>query len=133
MNVIIVGCGTIGSTILERLASENHSIVTIDTDAQVISEISNQYDVICLCGNGVDWETLTEAGGEKANLLIAVTDSDECNMLICFMAKKLGIPYTIARIRNPEYNDKSLGFIKQALDISFVVNPDAVAAKGVFN
>ena len=133
MNIIIVGCGKVGSTILESLASENHDIVAIDSDSSVITEISNQYDVMCLCGNGVDWETLMEAGAKKANLLIAVTDSDECNMLICFMAKKIGVPYTIARIRNPEYNDKSLGFIKQALDISFAINPDAVAAKELFN
>lgn len=133
MNIIIVGCGKIGSTILGSLASENHDIVAVDTDPKVISEISNLHDVMCLCGNGVDWETLTEAGAEKANLLIAVTGSDECNMLICYMAKKVGVPYTIARIRNPEYNDKSLGFIKQALDISFAINPDAVAAKELFN
>jgi len=133
MNIIIVGGGKIGRTILESLEAEDHDIVVIDSDSQVISEISNLYDVMSLCGNGVDWETLTEAGGEKAHLLIAVTGSDECNMLICFMAKKIGIPYTIARIRNPEYNDKSLGFIKQALDISFAVNPDAVAAKELFN
>ena len=133
MNIIIVGCGKIGTAVLERLASKDHNIVAVDTDPKVISEISNQYDVMCLCGNGVDWETLTEAGAGKTNLLIAVTGSDECNMLICFMAKKVGIPYTVARIRNPEYNDKSLGFIKQALDISFAVNPDAVAAKEFFN
>lgn len=133
MNIIIVGGGKIGCSILESLESENHDIVVIDSDPKVISELSNLYDVMSLCGNGVDWETLTEAGAEKTNLLIAVTGSDECNMLICYMAKKVGIPYTIARIRNPEYNDKSLGFIKQALDISFAVNPDAVAAKELFN
>ncbi len=133
MNIIIVGCGKVGSTVLESLSSENHNIVAIDSDAKVISEISNLYDVMCLSGNGVDWETLLEADADKANLLIAVTDSDECNMLICCMAKKIGVPYTIARIRNPEYNDKSLSFIKQALDISFAVNPDAVAAKELFN
>ncbi len=133
MNIIIVGCGKIGSTILENLTSEHHDIVAIDSDSKCISEISNLYDIMCLCGNGVDWETLVEAGAEKANLLIAVTGSDECNMLICYMAKKIGVPYTIARIQTPEYNDKSLGFIKQALDISFVINPNAVAAKEIFN
>ncbi|MBE6712066.1 MAG: Trk system potassium transporter TrkA [Ruminococcaceae bacterium] len=133
MNIIIVGCGKIGSTILESLATENHDIVAVDTNPKVITDISNLYDVMCLCGNGVDFETLEEAGAKKTNLLIAVTGSDECNMLICYMARKLGVPYTIARIRNPEYNDKSLGFIKQSLDISFAVNPDAVAAKELFN
>ena len=83
MNIIIVGCGKIGSTILGSLASENHDIVAVDTDPKVISEISNLHDVMCLCGNGVDWETLTEAGAEKGaiekeeqepQLLIYLTD-----------------------------------------------------------
>jgi len=91
------------------------------------------YDVMCVCGNGVDWETLQEAGSDKANLLIAVTGSDEFNMLCCFMAKKIGIPHTVARIRSPEYNDKSLGFMKQALDLSMTINPDFMAAKEIFS
>ncbi len=133
MNIIIVGGGKVGTTILENLVQENHNVVAIDSNPKVIEEISNIYDVMCVCGNGVDWETLTEAGAQKANLLIAVTGSDEFNMLCCFMAKKVGVPHVIARIRNPEYNDKSLGFIKQSLDISFAINPDAVAAKECFN
>ena len=133
MKVIIVGAGKVGNTILESLVSENHNVVVIDRDPKTIAEISNVYDVMCVCGNGVDSDTLSEAEAEKAHLLIAVTGSDEFNMLCCFMAKKLGVPYTIARIRNPEYNDKSLGFIKQNLDISFAINPDAVAAKEIFN
>lgn len=133
MNIIIVGAGKVGTTILEALVREQHNVVVVDSSAGIVSQISNLYDVICVCGNGVDWETLTDAGVEKANLLIAVTGSDEFNMLCCIMAKKMGVPYTLARIRNPEYNDKSLGFIKQTLDISFAINPDAVAAKEIFN
>lgn len=133
MNIIIVGAGKIGTTFLERLLSENHDIVVIDSSPSVIAKISNLYDVMCVCGNGVDTETLAEAGAEKAHLLLAATGSDEFNMLCCFMAKKMGVANTIARIRNPEYNDKSLGFIKQHLDLSFAVNPDAVAAKEFFN
>ncbi len=133
MNIIIVGGGKIGTTILENLVSEGHNVVAVDSDPNVIAEISNIYDVMCVCGNGVDWETLTEAGVKNTQLLIAVTGSDEFNMLCCFMAKKLGVAHTIARIRNPEYNDKSLGFIKQALDLSFAINPDFLAAKELFN
>ncbi len=133
MKIIIVGAGKVGNTILESLVTENHDVVAIDKDPKVIAEISNVYDVMCVCGNGVDSDTLAEAEAEKAHLLIAATGSDEFNMLCCFMAKRLGVPYTIARIRTPEYNDKSLGFIKQNLDISFAVNPDAVAAKEIFN
>ncbi len=132
MNIILVGGGKIGTTIMENLVREGHDVVIVDSSPQVISQISNLYDVMCVCGNGVDWETLQEAGSHKANLLIAVTGSDEFNMLCCFMAKKIGIPHTVARIRNPEYNDKSLGFIKQALDLSMTINPDYMAAKEIF-
>ncbi|MBR2615338.1 MAG: Trk system potassium transporter TrkA [Clostridia bacterium] len=133
MNIIIVGGGKIGTTILQNLVQEGHDVVAVDSDPGVIAEISNLYDVMCVCGNGVDWETLTEAGVENAQLLIAVTGSDEFNMLCCFMAKRLGVKNTIARIRNPEYNDKSLGFIKQTLDLSFTINPDKLAAKELFH
>ncbi len=133
MNIIIVGAGKIGSTILQNMVSEGHNVVMVDSDPGVVQEISNVYDVMCVCGNGVDWETLTEAGVENTQLLIAVTGSDEFNMLCCFMAKKMGVENTIARIRKPEYNDQSLGFMKQALDISMVINPDALAAKELFN
>ena len=133
MNIIIVGGGKIGTTVLESLVSEGHDVVMVDSDPEVIAQVSNIYDVMCVCGNGVDWETLTEAGAAGADLLIAVTGSDEFNMLCCFMAKKVGAGHTIARIRNPEYNDQSLGFIKQSLDISMVINPDSLAAAELFN
>jgi len=133
MKIIIVGGGKIGTTILESLVSEGHDVVAIDSDPKVIGEISNVYDVMCVCGNGVDCETLTEAGAENAQLLVAVTGSDEFNMLCCFMAKRMGVKNTIARIRKPEYNDQSLSFMRQQLDISMAINPDQLAAKELFH
>ena len=133
MNIIVVGAGKIGVTVIARLVAEGHDVIAIDSDPSVIQQISNVYDVMCVCGNGVDWETLTEAGVKNTELLLAVTGSDEFNMLCCFMAKQLGAPHTIARIRNPEYNGKSLSFIKQTLGLSFSINPDAMAAKELFN
>ena len=133
MNIIIVGGGKIGTTILENLVKEGHNVVAVDSDPKVTEMLSNQYDVMCVCGNGVDNETLSEAGVEKAQLLIAVTGSDEFNMLCCFLAKKMGAENTVARIRKPEYNDQSLGFMKHSLDISMVINPDSLAAKELFN
>ena len=123
MNIIIVGGGKIGTTILENLVKEGHNVIAVDSDPKVTEMLSNQYDVMCVCGNGVDNETLSEAGVEKAQLLIAVTGSDEFNMLCCFLAKKMGAENTVARIRKPEYNDQSLGFMKHSLDISMVTVP----------
>ena len=133
MDIIVVGCGKIGTNVLNSLVSEGHDVVAIDNDPAVISEITNIYDVMSVCGNGADCETLNEAGIEKADLLIAATGSDELNMLSCFLSKKLGCSHTIARIRNPEYNDESLEFMCQQLDLSMAINPDLTAAQELFN
>lgn len=131
MRIVIVGIGKIGRTILSALVSEGHDVVAIDGDPKVISDITNMYDVIGVCGNGNDCDTLEEAGVDKAELFIAVTGSDEFNMLSCFLAKGMGTKHTIARIRNPEYNKRSLGFMCQQLDISMAINPERLAAREI--
>ncbi len=133
MKIIIVGGGKIGATLIESLESEGHDITVVDRDQRVIDEISNIYDVMCVCGNAVDNDTLSEAEVSKAELLISVTDSDEINMLICFIAKKMGAAHTVARVRNPEFNDKQMAQIKQYLDISFTINPELLVAQEIFN
>ena len=133
MNIIVVGCGKIGAAIISSLSAEGHNLIAMDTDRAALSEITNVYDVMGVCGNGADCEALMEAEVAKAELLIAVTGSDEFNMLSCFLAKRLGAKNTIARIRNPEYNDQSLGFMKDQLDISMTINPEKLAAEVLFN
>ncbi|MBQ5320842.1 MAG: Trk system potassium transporter TrkA [Oscillospiraceae bacterium] len=133
MNIVIVGCGKIGTTIISSLVSEGHDVVAVDSNPSVINEISNSYDVMCVIGNGADCETLAEAGIDKAEMFVAVTDSDELNMLSCFMAKRMGASYTVARIRAPEYNDKSLDFMCQQLGISLAINPELYAAQELYN
>ena len=133
MNIIIVGCGKIGRAIVSNLASEGHDITVIDNNPDVINEVTNTYDVMGLCGNGADCETLEEAEISKANLLIATTHSDEFNMLSCFLAKKMGARHTVARIRNPEYNDKSLSFMRQQLNLSMSINPELLLAQELYN
>lgn len=133
MNIVVVGCGKIGTTILSSLVSEGHDVVAIDTDPAVIEEITNIYDVIGVCGNGVDFDTLEDAGADKAELFISVAGSDEMNMLGCFMAKKMGAKHTIARIRDREYNERGLSFMRQQLDLSMSINPDLLAARELLN
>lgn len=133
MNIIVVGCGKIGSTILAALTNEGHDVVIIDNDADKINEITNIYDVIGVLGNGADSEVLSEASVQKAELFIATTDSDEVNMLSCFLAKRMGAQYTVARIRNPEYNDASLSFMRKELQISMAINPELLAAHELFH
>lgn len=133
MKIIVNGCGKIGSTILASLVAEGHDVVALDRDPAVITEMTNIYDVVGVCGNGADCETLEDAGISDAELFIAATGSDELNMLSCFLAGRMGAGSTIARIRNPEYNDESLGFMKRELGLSMAINPELLAAKELFD
>lgn len=133
MNIIVIGCGKIGATILASLAAEGHDVVAVDINPELITEITNIHDVIGVCGNGADHDVLGEAGAANAELLVAATGSDELNLLSCFLAKKMGTEHTIARVRNPEYNDKSLGFMKKHLDLAMTINPERLAAHELYN
>ena len=129
MKIIVVGCGKIGTTIIDSLSAEGHNVTAIDRIPSVLEEITNIYDVMGVCGNGADHDILQEADVANADLFVSVTDSDDCNMLSCFLARKLGARHTIARIRNPEYNDHSLVFLKQHLGLSMAINPEQMAAQ----
>ncbi len=133
MNIIVAGCGKIGRAVIATLVAEGHDVTVLDNDPELISEITNIYDVIGVCGNSADCETLEEAAAQKADLFICATGSDEMNMLSCFLAKKMGAGHTVARIRNPEYNDRSLGFMRQQLDLSMSINPELLVAQELYN
>lgn len=133
MKIIIVGCGKIGRSMVEILTAEGHDVLVIDKDPTILNETTDMYDVMGVCGNAVDCDTLTEANANNTDILVSTTDSDEMNMLTCFLAKKLGAKYTVARIRNPEYNDKSLGFLRQQLDLSISLNPELLVAEEISN
>ena len=133
MKIIVAGCGKVGIKIIEALVKEGHDVTIIDRDPNMVSEMANIYDVMGVCGNGADYDALNEAGAKDAELFIAVTGSDEFNMLSCFIARKMGAGHTIARIRNPEYNDKNLEFTRQQLNISMAINPEHMAAQELYN
>ncbi|MBE6008131.1 MAG: Trk system potassium transporter TrkA [Lachnospiraceae bacterium] len=133
MKIIVVGCGKIGTTIIHNLVSEGHDVVALDYNAEIINDITNMYDVMGICGNATDYETLVEAGVKESGLFVAVTSHDELNMLSCRIAKKMGAGLTVARIRNPEYNGQSLDFMCDVLDISKSINPELLAAHEIFN
>lgn len=133
MRIVLVGCGKIGTTIVETLADEGHDIVVIDNNATAVANIAEIYDVMGVCGNGADSDILEEADVKRAELFIAITGSDEVNMQCCFFARKMGAKNTIARIRNAEYNDYSLAFMREQLELSMSINPEFLAAKELFN
>ncbi len=133
MRIIVVGCGKIGKTVISSLTAEGHDVIAVDTNADVVAEINDIYDVMSVCGNGADYDTLLEAEAEKADLFIAVTGSDEFNCLSCFFAKRMGAKNTVARIRGIEYSFDNIGFMKHQLDISLTINPEMQAAYEIFN
>lgn len=131
MYIIIVGQGKVGVTLATQLSVEGHEILLVDNDSQLLSSLQDKLDVATLCGNGAAGNVLMEAGAERADLLIACTDSDEVNLLSCMVAKKLGTGNTIARVRNPEY-DFDLRLLKDELHVSLVINPELTAAREIY-
>lgn len=127
MKIIIVGAGKVGDTLAEQLSGEGDDVTVVDRNYEAVQAVSNEYDVMGIVGSGTDHSVLEEAGVEKADLLIAVTGSDELNMLTCLIAKKAGNCQTIARVRNPEYT-RELRYIKEELGLAMVINPEFAAA-----
>ena len=130
MQIIIVGCGKVGRTLAEQLQEENINITLIDISEERLSELSDEIDAMSIVGNGASLNTLMEAGIESADILIAVTASDELNLLCCLIAQKTSKCQTIARVRNPVY-EKEIGFIKERLGISLFINPEYATAQEI--
>lgn len=127
MNVIIVGAGKVGRAIAEELNNEGHNICIIDTNGEILQDVSTSLDIMGIVGNGASHTVQLEAGVAEADLLIAVTTSDELNLLACLIAKKAGNCDTIARVRNPIYFQE-MKFLKEELELSMIINPERAAA-----
>ena len=129
MNIIVVGAGKIGSALAGCLSDEGHNITVIESNPDRVSRISNNYDVMTICAEG-DIDSLKEAGAEKADLLIAATNSDESNILCCLVGRKLGVKNTVARVRE-EANYREVLFLEKELGLSLVINPELACANRI--
>lgn len=127
MKIIVAGAGRIGYSIASELSKEKHDITVIERDVSVCQEIDDTLDVFTLNGNAADCDILEEAGAPTADLLIAVTQADEANLMICLTAKKLGVKHTIARVRNKEYY-KQISIFKNEFGLSMTINPEEATA-----
>jgi trk system potassium uptake protein TrkA len=127
MKILIVGCGKVGTALAEQLDREGHDIVVIDNKASAIHNTTDTLDVMGIVGNGASYNIQLEAGIETADVLIAVTNSDELNLLCCLIAKKASDCHTIARVRNPQYNEE-IDFIKEEMGLSMTINPELESA-----
>ena len=131
LKIIIVGCGKVGHELISRLVNEGHDITIVDTNEHVIRDTTELYDVMGIRGNGASLNVLMEAGLEDADLVIAVTGSDELNLLCCTVAMKAGGALAaIARVRNPDYSEE-LAYLRQQLGLSMIINPELEAAKEI--
>ncbi|WP_294189050.1 Trk system potassium transporter TrkA [uncultured Clostridium sp.] len=127
MNIIIVGAGKVGYTLAKYLSMDGDNITIIDNKEAALEHINNNLDVMCVKGNCTSLKVLNEAGISEADLLISVTNSDELNMLCSLASKKLGVKYTVARVRTPDY-DEDLTLLTEAVGIDLVINPEKAAA-----
>ncbi|MGN0683019.1 MAG: NAD-binding protein, partial [Oscillospiraceae bacterium] len=130
MNIIIIGCGKVGQALAEQLSEQGNNITIIDVSAAKLAAVSARSDVMTVVGNGATHLTQQEAGIEHADLMIAVTGSDELNLLCCLIAKKAGNCRTIARVRSPQYS-REAPFLKDELGLAMVINPELAAAQEI--
>ena len=127
MQIIVVGCGKVGRHLVMQLAKEGHSITVVDTDSTVLKKVTEIYDIMGVAGNGTSIRVLNDAGVQDADLVIAVTQSDEVNILCCIMARSGRKCRTIARVRDPIYLSEQQFF--RELGISMVINPERAVAR----
>lgn len=130
MRALIVGGGKLGMRLARALVEENIEITVLDNDPRVIQKINNELDVLTVLGNALDFNILRELDIQHYDLIIGTVTSDESNVLITSIAKKLGCKGAIARIRNPEYHSQ-IRLIKEELDIDYVINPERAAAMAI--
>lgn len=128
MNIIIVGCGQVGRALAEQLSESDNNITVIDNDPENLRRVTDKFDVMGVIGNGASYSVQKDAGVSKADLLIAVTNSDELNLLCCIIAKKASDCQTIARVRSHEYSMET-PFLRDELGLAMVINPERAAAE----
>ena len=128
MRVVIVGAGKLGYSLADRLAKEEHGVIVIEQDEERRLIVQNTLDVMAIVGNGANPQFLTNSVAKDADLLVAVTDSDEVNMIACMAAKKIGIPQTIARVRNQDYAGADRFNFNESLGVDLAINPEMTTA-----
>ncbi len=130
MRVIIIGGGEVGMELARRL-SPDHDVIIIEQKKQIAAKIESEIDCQVMVGNGASMTVLEEAGIRKAGLLIAVTETDEVNMIACMLAKRFGVEKNVARLRNPEYTGGKHVLSSELTGIDYIINPERLAAEEI--
>jgi len=127
MRILIVGAGIVGSNLAEQLSMEGHEISLVDRDPEVLRALQNKLDVLTVTGSGTSPSTLEAAGMGDAEMVIAVTQSDEVNMIVCALAAAKNVPLKIARVRNEEFSGEDPSFDPAKFGIDKAINPEQIA------
>lgn len=128
MRIIIVGAGKLGYSIAELLSKEQFDVIIVDHDASQLEAAKNTLDVLTITANGASPITMNDPDIRDSDVLIAVTASDEVNMVACILAKKHGIKHTIARIRDMQFMSEAREYLKKNFDIDVMLNPELITA-----
>lgn len=131
MKVIIIGAGKVGFSMAQLLSSENHDVTIIEQSHQRQQVLEDMLDVQVIRGSGSSKSVLESAGVQNADMLLAVTQFDELNMVACMLAKRYGAKTTVARVRNPEYLEINDFSLNELMGIDLVINPERVTAQEI--
>ena len=131
MRIVVVGAGKLGYSIAELLSKEQFDVVVIDHDESQLEAVKNTLDVLTIYANGASPITMDDPDVRGADILIAVTASDEVNMVCCILAKKHGIRHTIARIRDMQFMSEAREYLKKNFDIDLMLNPELITANEI--
>ncbi|WP_297039610.1 Trk system potassium transporter TrkA [uncultured Dialister sp.] len=131
MRIIVIGAGHLGYIVSELLSNEGYDVVVVDSDEEKLEAIRNDLDVLTIHADGTSPSFMRSRDASKSDLLVAVTAMDEVNIIACMLAKKNGIPHTIARIRDPKFLSEPVDYIKENFDIDLVLSPELITAREI--
>ncbi|SFT68688.1 trk system potassium uptake protein TrkA [Selenomonas sp. GACV-9] len=131
MRIVVVGAGKLGYSIAELLSKEQFDVVVVDQDESQLEAAKNTLDVLTIAANGASPITMNDPDIRDSDILIAVTASDEVNMVSCILAKKHGVKHTIARIRDMQFMSEAKDYLKQNFDIDLMLNPELITANEI--
>lgn len=131
MRIVVIGAGKLGYSVAELLSKEDFDVVVIDQNESQLEAVKNTLDVLTVAANGASPITMNDPDIRESDILIAVTASDEVNMVACILAKKHGIKHTIARIRDMQFMSEAKDYLKQNFDIDLMLNPELITANEI--
>ncbi|MGH6691583.1 MAG: NAD-binding protein, partial [Gammaproteobacteria bacterium] len=131
MRIIVVGAGEVGYHLAMRLSEERHDVVVIERDPELVDRVQAQLDVLVVEGNGASLDALEKAGVEGADLLLAVTNMDEVNLIACLVAAQFEVPQKVARVSNPEYYERERLQERGRFGADLLINPERECAREI--